>query len=89
MLIGATMRDVPPSQFGTAGAVRTTVFNGSLAVGIAIAIAIVGSPSSPQEILESYRISWLTSAGLFIAMGVTILVGYVNRTSAQTAASQS
>jgi len=88
MLIGATMRDVPPSQFGTAGAVRTTVFNGSLAVGIAIAIATVGSPNSPQETLESYRISWLTSAGLFIAMGVTILVGYVNRTSAQTAASQ-
>jgi EmrB/QacA subfamily drug resistance transporter len=89
MLIGATMRDVPPAQFATAGAMRTTVFNLALSIGVALAIALIGSPASPAEALDRYRLSWGVSAGLFVAMGFTFLAAFENRTSAQTAATSS
>lgn len=59
MSVGAAMRDVPARQFGMAGAGRTTVFQLSIAVAIALAVAIIGDPSSPADHLSSMRADWV------------------------------
>lgn len=41
-LVGAAMRDVPPPRYAMAGAGRNTVFQLSIALGVAAAIGIVG-----------------------------------------------
>lgn len=58
MLVGATMRDVPPPRFGMAGAGRTTVFQLSLALAIALAVAIIGSPADDVARLAASRVAW-------------------------------
>ncbi|MDH3295185.1 MAG: MFS transporter, partial [Acidimicrobiia bacterium] len=58
MSVGAAMRDIPARQFGMAGAGRTTVFQLSIALAIALAVAIIGDPGSPAEHLSSMRIDW-------------------------------
>lgn len=74
MLVGATMRDVPPARFGMGGAGRTTVFQLSIAVGVAIAVAVVGSPSGPDEALDAIRTTWAISGLLFAGQVVTFAV---------------
>ena len=58
MSVGASMRDIPARQFGMAGAGRTTVFQLSIAVAIALAVAIIGNPDSPAEHLSGMRADW-------------------------------
>ena len=70
MLVGATMRDVPPARFGMAGAGRTTVFQLSIAISIAVAVAIVGRPISADEHLTAIRIVWATGLALFVGQAV-------------------
>ncbi|MGI9613206.1 MAG: hypothetical protein ACR2QO_09875, partial [Acidimicrobiales bacterium] len=71
MLVGATMRDVPPRQFGMAGAGRTTVFQLSLAVAIALAVAVVGRPDSASQHLDVMRTLWLLALLAFAGQAVT------------------
>ena len=63
MLVGASMRDVPPQRYGMAGAGRTTVFQLALALGVAVGVAIIGSPDTADEALAVHRAAWLASAG--------------------------
>ncbi len=65
MLVAAAMRDVPPRRFGMAGAGRTTVFQLAIALGIALAAAIVGDPANGTDALSSYRINWTLCLALF------------------------
>lgn len=76
MLVAATMRDVPPARFGMGGAGRTTVFQLAIALGIAVAAAIVGDPTSGTEALSSYRLLWVVVLGLFAAQAIVFLVLY-------------
>lgn len=74
MLVGATMRDVSPAQFGMAGAGRTTVFQLSLAVAIALAVAIVGRPDSPADHLGVMRALWTLALLFFVGQTATFAV---------------
>jgi EmrB/QacA subfamily drug resistance transporter len=76
MFVGAAMRDVPPARFGMGGAGRTTIFQLAVALGIAVAVAVVGQPAGPDAALRAFRISWLVSAALFAAQAVLMLVAY-------------
>ncbi len=58
MSVGAVMRDVPPRQFGMAGAGRTTVFQLSVAVAIAIAVAVQGNPTTDADRLSGLQSLW-------------------------------
>jgi len=70
MLVGASMRDVQPAQFGMAGAGRTTIFQLSIALGVAVAIALVGRPASPEEMLDGLQQVWALSLALWAAQAV-------------------
>ncbi len=70
MSVGATMRDVPPHRFGMAGAGRTTVFQLSVALAIALAVAIIGDPSDDATRLSSLRVAWVVSLAAFAIQGV-------------------
>ena len=66
MLVGATMRDVPAPRFGMAGAGRTTVFQLSLAIAIALGVAVVGRPDSPADHLGEIRTLWVLALLFFV-----------------------
>ena len=85
MLTGATMRDVPPARYGMGGAGRTVGFQLATALGIALAVAIVGDPTPGDDYLSAIGNSWIAGMVLYALMGATFLVLFVNRTSAQTA----
>ena len=76
MFVGAAMRDVPPARFGMAGAGRTTVFQLAIALGIAIAVAIVGRPENADASLSAFRVSWFVSAGLYALQAALMLFAY-------------
>lgn len=71
MLVGATMRDVPPAQFGMGGAGRTTIFQLSIAVSVAIAIALIGVPESPAAFLDGIQNVWRFAVVLWVLQAVT------------------
>jgi hypothetical protein len=59
-----------------AGAGRTTVFQLALAIGVAIGVAIVGSPDNAAEALSVHRAAWLASAGALALLAVIFVVAY-------------
>lgn len=71
MLVGASMRDVQPAQFGMGGAGRTTIFQLSIAVGVAVAITLIGRPVSPSEFLDGIQNVWMLSLVMFALQAVT------------------
>lgn len=65
------MRDVQPAQFGMGGAGRTTIFQLSIAVGVAVAITLIGRPVSPSEFLDGIQNVWMLSLVMFALQAVT------------------
>ena len=78
-LVGAAMRDVPPPRFAMAGAGRTTIFQLSVALGVAAAIGIVGRPGSPGGFLSGMRWVWVLSLALFAAQALLFATAYPRR----------
>lgn len=76
MLVGGALRDVPPNRFGMAGAGRTTVFQLSIALGIAIAVSIVGRPTGPEAALDAMQRSWTFALVCFAVQAVVFAVAY-------------
>ncbi len=58
-LTGAAMRDIPPSEYAMAAAGRTTFFQMSVALAIAVAFAVIGNPAGPEATLSAYRAAWV------------------------------
>jgi EmrB/QacA subfamily drug resistance transporter len=72
MATGAS--SLPPQAFATGSAVLNMLRQIGLAVGVALLIAILGTPGSPAEVLDVYeRASWVIAAIAF-AGGVVGLV---------------
>ncbi len=78
-LVGAAMRDVPPHQYAMGGAGRTTVFQMSIALGIAVAVAIIGRPSGPAAALAAYDDAWLVCAAAYGMVALTSGVLYPSK----------
>ena len=78
-LVGAAMRDVPPHQYAMGGAGRTTAFQMAIALGVAVAVAIIGRPASPAEALAAYEDSWLVGVAAYVAMAAIVAVLYPNK----------
>ena len=84
-LIGAAMRDVPRDQFGMAGAGRTTIFQLSLALGVALAFTIIGRPDNPSEALDGLQATWLMGIGCYLLQTVLFaFFGSSEKTSTNT-----
>ena len=65
-LVGAALRDIPPPRYAMAAAGRTTIFQLSVAFAIAVAFALIGSPTGAAAQLDAYRSVWLVCAGGFL-----------------------
>ena len=76
MLVGGALRDVPPNRFGMAGAGRTTVFQLSIALGIAIAVSIVGRPDGPDAALDAMQRSWIFALVCFVVQAGVFALAY-------------
>ncbi len=76
MLVAATMRDISPQRFGMAGAGRTTIFQLAIALGIAVAAAIIGDPTDADAALSVYRINWAVALAFFLGQAAIFLLAY-------------
>jgi hypothetical protein len=50
-----------------------------LAIGVAVLIAVLGTPSSPADVLAAYQRAWVVTAALALAGGVVALALLTNR----------
>ncbi len=71
MLTAATMSEVAPRRYAMGAAGSTTVRQLAMAVGIAIATAVVGAPGETGSAVEPYVTSWIICGAMF---GVTALL---------------
>ncbi len=76
MSVAAIMRDVPPAQFGVAGAARTTIFQLALALGIAAGFAITAGATAPLERLDRIEAVWVLGAAMYAVQFVVYLLAY-------------
>ncbi len=76
IMVGATMRDVPPQRFGMAGAGRTTAFQLAVALGVAVSVAVVGRAGTPTGVLDGHRANWLVGALLHVALTALFVLWY-------------
>jgi MFS family permease len=61
-LMGAGASALPPSSFATGSAVINMIRQTGFAVGVAVFVAIVGSPVSSIEKLSAFRLAWWVMA---------------------------
>jgi len=76
MLTAASMSDVPPNSFAVGAAGNTTVRQVAMAIGISIAVSVVGTADATTGDVLAFRRSWLVCAVFFLATAVTIAVRY-------------
>lgn len=76
MLVGASMRDIPPHRYAMAGAGRTTTFQLAQALGVAVGVAVIGRPATADAARSAYRAGWLLSAAMLAGVAVVFLLAY-------------
>ena len=75
-LVGAALRDIPPERYAMATAGRTTFFQLSVALAIALAFAIIGQPASPAAQLAAYKTVWTLCTGGYLCNLVVFGIFY-------------
>ncbi len=76
-LMATAASSLPPHAFATGSAVVNTLRQIGLAIGVALLIALLGSPSSPTEVLTAYQGAWTVIAAVALVGGVlgAVLLG--------------
>jgi len=75
-LMGISTSALPSSSFATGSGVINMIRQASLAVGVAIFVAIVGSPASPAERLANFHQGWWIMAAI-VALGLIPTFGLI------------
>ncbi len=70
------MRDVPPHRYAMAGAGRTTIFQLSVAMAIAVGFAVVGRRPDVNAMLHAYDNVWVIGAVCYAFMASSIAFFY-------------
>ena len=78
-LMSTAAGSLPPTSFATGSAVVNMLRQVGLAIGVAVLIAVLGTPSSPAEVLAAYQRGWVVTAALALAGGVVALGLLTNR----------
>jgi MFS family permease len=65
---------LPPHSFATGAAVVNMFRQIGLAVGVAVLIAVLGSPGSPAQVVDVYRRGWIVTAVISLVAAVVALV---------------
>ena len=68
-LMGVSAAGLPPSSFATGSGVINMIRQASLAIGVAIFVAIIGSPSSLPERLVAFQRGWWVMVAI-VALGL-------------------
>lgn len=63
-LMGAATSALPSSSFATGSGVINMIRQASLAIGVAVFVAIVGSPASPAARVEAFHLGWRLMAAI-------------------------
>ncbi|HEY8581341.1 MAG TPA: MFS transporter [Capillimicrobium sp.] len=58
---------LPPQSFATGSAVVTMLRQVGMAIGVAVLVALVGSPGSPAAALDAFTRGWWVTAGFALA----------------------
>jgi EmrB/QacA subfamily drug resistance transporter len=61
---------LPPHSFATGAAVVNMFRQIGLAIGVAVLIAVLGSPRAPAQLLDVYRRGWVITAAISLAAAV-------------------
>jgi MFS family permease len=78
-LIATGSASLPASAFATGSAVVNMFRQIGLAVGVAVLIAVLGSPASPAAVLVAYQRAWIVTAAISLAGGLVALGLLTNR----------
>lgn len=81
MLTAASTRDVPAHQYAVGAAGNTTVRQVAMALGISIAVAIVGTSETVTDEIASFRASWLVCGACFVLTSAVIALRYPDQTA--------
>jgi MFS family permease len=69
-LVATGSASLPASSFATGSAVVNMFRQIGLAIGVAVLIAVLGTPHSPAAVLTAYQRAWVVTAGIAFAGGV-------------------
>jgi EmrB/QacA subfamily drug resistance transporter len=83
-ITGALMSRVPPRFYSMAGATRSTIFQLATAVGIAVAVAVIGAAGAGDPVAPYRRVWWIASICALMAAGITAAL-FPARAAAQVA----
>jgi hypothetical protein len=61
---------LPPTSFATGSAVVNMLRQVGLALGVAVLIAVLGSPGSPAATLAAYQRGWIVTAAIALSGGL-------------------
>jgi EmrB/QacA subfamily drug resistance transporter len=75
-IMGVSTSALPPSSFATGSGVINMIRQAFLAVGVAIFVAIIGSPASPLARLNAFHEGWWVLA-VIVALGLIPTVLYI------------
>ena len=78
-LMGTAASSLPPTSFATGSAVVNMLRQVGLAIGVAVLIAVLGSPGSPAATLAAYQRGWVVTAAIAMASGLVALATLTNR----------
>jgi hypothetical protein len=78
-MMGTAAGSLPPTSFATGSAVVNMLRQVGLAIGVAVLIAVLGSPHSPAQVLAAYQRGWSVTAAIAFAGGVVGFVLLVRR----------
>jgi EmrB/QacA subfamily drug resistance transporter len=70
---------LPSTSFATGSAVVNMLRQVGLAIGVAMLIALLGTPHSPAQVLAAYQRGWTATAAMSFAAGVAGLLLLVRR----------
>jgi EmrB/QacA subfamily drug resistance transporter len=84
-LMSTAAASLPPTSFATGSAVVNMLRQVGLAIGVAVFIAVLGSPASPAAMLSAYQRAWVVTAVIALAGGVVGLLLLVDRRASTTA----
>lgn len=82
-LMGVSAGSLPPSSFATGSGVINMIRQAALAIGVAIFVAIIGTPTSLSERITAFHRGWWIMAALTLA-GLIPTYVYIRRQKAQS-----